>query len=476
MAEGNTKDGTLLTIGGIMAPPLGPGGLLATALSQSSIRLQWQDNSDNETAFVVDFSTDEANYQELVKLGVNVTHFVHQGLNANTQYFYRVKATNLVRINGVTQGGDSEYSNETSAFTLNPPDVPTNLIAITISISQIDLSWEDNSDNEEAFELYRSLSKDNGFQLLAQINANTEAYTDTGVLPNTLYFYQIRAINSEEGNSFFSNISGARTVDIPPPPTNLNFLVLNSNRVEIRWTGGAANTSGFNIERANALEEDGLFIPIALVSAGVNQFTDTSLSGNQIYFYRISAYNENGESPYSEIIEVRSALAPNAPPLSIPQNLRAEAASDQEISLRWGTNAANEDFYSIERATTPDGPFAEISRVAANVSRFQDIGLTGNLVYYYRIRAGNAGGFSEYSQVVSASPVCNLVVSVSVITDIIVNICETKSALLVLNTNVVDAEVQWFRNDGPIPGANDRSYLASTDGEYNCQVLPERVA
>lgn len=92
-------------------------------------------------------------------------------------------------------------------------------------------------------------------------------------------------------------------------------------------------------------------------------------------------------------------------------------------------------------------------------------------MYYYRVRAGNQGGFSGYTNVAQARTECNLVVAVSVNTNIISNICDDKSALLIISTNVIEANYQWYRNDRPIPDANFSSYLANQDGEYNCTVF-----
>ncbi|GAI00348.1 unnamed protein product, partial [marine sediment metagenome] len=124
-------------------PPDAPSNLIATAVSSSQIDLAWTDNSDDETGFKIERSPDGTTYAEIGQVAADVTTYESTGLDPETEYFYRVRASNA--------GGDSTYSNVDSATTqagAPPPEAPTNLIATAISSSQIDLTWTDNSDDE----------------------------------------------------------------------------------------------------------------------------------------------------------------------------------------------------------------------------------------------------------------------------------------------------------------------------------------
>ena len=82
-----------------------------------------------------------------------------------------------------------------------------------------------------------------------------------------------------------------------------------------------------------------------------------------------------------------------------PSNLTATAVSSAQINLNWTDNATNESDFRVERS--PDGAaWVEIATVGANVTAFTDAGLTPNTVYYYRVRAHNASGYSQYSNAV----------------------------------------------------------------------------
>lgn len=73
-----------------------------------------------------------------------------------------------------------------------------------------------------------------------------------------------------------------------------------------------------------------------------------------------------------------------------------------ELTLTWADNSDNEVQFSLERAEGADGEFAELARVDADVTTYTDSELKPSTVYRYRVRAGNASGWSEYSNIAEA--------------------------------------------------------------------------
>ena len=79
-------------------PPAAPSGLAASALSSSSIKFSWTDNSNNETSFLVSRWNGSA-WTTLASVGSNVTSFTNSGLQASTTYHYTVCAQNAAGTN-----------------------------------------------------------------------------------------------------------------------------------------------------------------------------------------------------------------------------------------------------------------------------------------------------------------------------------------------------------------------------------------
>jgi len=97
------------------------------------------------------------------------------------------------------------------------PAAPTNLTAIAISSSQINLSWTDNATNETGFRIERKTT--GGFSQIATVGANVTTYSNTGLNSSTTYTYWVCAYNSA-GTSAYSNVASATTLpgEVSPYP------------------------------------------------------------------------------------------------------------------------------------------------------------------------------------------------------------------------------------------------------------------
>ena len=93
-----------------------------------------------------------------------------------------------------------------------PPAAPSNLSATTISSSQINLSWTDNSNNESGFRIERCKNANCiNYVQIAEVGANITTFADTGLTKNTTYRYRVRAFNAG-GNSAYSAPATGKTL------------------------------------------------------------------------------------------------------------------------------------------------------------------------------------------------------------------------------------------------------------------------
>ena len=446
----------------VTPPPAPPSGLVATAISKNRIRLSWTDNSDNELAFELYRSTGNNEFEFLTEVPANVTTYEDSLLSQATTYSYQVAAFNST--------GDTPFSNTASATTLDPPERPVGLQAFAISTSEIILRWTDRSDNETGFIIERASSPNQGFVAIDTVGTDINTYNDTSPTTGIVNYYRVRAYNTTEGASGYTNVRGATPADIPAAPTNLIATALSSDRASLAWIDNSNNELGFRIEVSNIAETEGFFIEIANVGPNITSFIDSNLVGNQVYTYRVVSYNDNGVSIFSNEDTVSTAVVDSIAVPTAPSDLSAEPITKDEVILKWNDNSATEDVFIIERSLFRDTLFSVIARVPEGISRYQDTGLD-TVRYYYRVRSSNQGGASAYSNTAFTTPTCNLTVGVSINqNDIIARICDDKSALLLLNTNVINASYQWRRNKQDIPGANQNIYLATDDGQYTCMV------
>jgi hypothetical protein len=88
----------------------------------------------------------------------------------------------------------------------------------------------------------------------------------------------------------------ASTVSTPAAPAGLAATTVSSSRIDLAWTDGSSNETGFKIERKTG---SGTFAQIATVGANVTTYSSTGLSAGTSYSYRVRATNSGGDSAYS---------------------------------------------------------------------------------------------------------------------------------------------------------------------------------
>jgi fibronectin type III domain protein/concanavalin A-like lectin/glucanase superfamily protein/thrombospondin type 3 repeat protein len=213
-------------------PPAAPSALAASAVSSTRIDLTWQDNANNESGFRVERCQGSTctNFAQVVTTSANVTGYQDATLVASTTYRYRVVAYNA--------GGASSYSNVASATTAAPPPppaAPSNLAATPASASLINLTWQDNANNESGFRIERCQgSTCTNFAQVATTPTDATTLADTSLAASTTYRYRVVAYNTG-GVSSYSNVANA-TTNAPPPPGSVLFQDDFEDGVEDGWS------------------------------------------------------------------------------------------------------------------------------------------------------------------------------------------------------------------------------------------------
>ena len=230
------------------AIPAAPSALEAEAVSSYKMLLTWDDNSDNEYGFKIQRKESGGVYTLVDIIGKDNTDYTDTGLTYETKYYYRIWAYNSV--------GDSVYSNEASATTGDTPDKPTDLKITVISSSNVELNWEDNSDDENGFNIERKKSG-GSYSQIKTVGRNITAFTDTGLTKNTKYFYRVRAYNSS-GNSAYT---GEASVTTPGDETVIRLVIGNTTYY--------VNNTAKTMDTAPVIRESRTLLPIRFVAEAI---------------------------------------------------------------------------------------------------------------------------------------------------------------------------------------------------------------
>ncbi|MFN7946861.1 MAG: S8 family serine peptidase [Blastocatellia bacterium] len=227
-------------------------------------------------------------------------------------------------------------------------------------------------------------------------NYNTTQGTSTETAASYDGVIAVASITSSGARSSFSNY-GKTTVDLGAPgsgiysttPGNTYSSFSGTSMATPHVTGATALYKSVN---PGATASD---IKNAILNSAINTPT-SSLNNITVTNGRLNiGYLLGGPPP------------PPDPPAA-PSALSATAASSSQINLAWTDNANNEDGFKIERcqgAGCESNPanFAQIATVGANVTSYQNTGLSASTSYSYRVRANNTAGDSDYSNTASAT-------------------------------------------------------------------------
>jgi hypothetical protein len=96
----------------------------------------------------------------------------------------------------------SDSSGEASAwFTIFP-----------VRTAQLNLIWQDNSTNENGFQIERKIGPNGTYVRIASVAANTTSYLDTNLANGTTYCYRVRAFNAFQTSGYTND---ACTTTVP---------------------------------------------------------------------------------------------------------------------------------------------------------------------------------------------------------------------------------------------------------------------
>jgi parallel beta-helix repeat protein len=214
VASATTKDET---------KPSAPAGLNATAISDSEIKLVWDANTDADLAgyhvFMNQSGEDAAGKFELKKILVgDSTTYTVTGLSEQVTYHFKMRAFDEVPNN-------SSFSLVASATPpdLNAPAAPTGLRIIGSNETSITITWNANLETDlVGYFVYRGSGT--SFSPVNVVPINDTFYIDSGLIPQTKYYYKVTAVDDAPWESAESEIVSGDTTAVSQAPVINNSI------------------------------------------------------------------------------------------------------------------------------------------------------------------------------------------------------------------------------------------------------------
>jgi hypothetical protein len=218
-----------------------------------------------------------------------------------------------------------------------PLTAPTGLSTTAVSPSEISLSWLASA-TAAAYNVKRAASISGPYTNIAS-GITALGYDDTGLIPNTAYYYEVSAVNNGI-ESAGSAPAAVTTPALPLPATPIALTATSAaTQITLNWLL-VAGAAGYNIKRSTT--SGGPYTLLAS-NATAGCYTNVDLNPGTTYYFVVSSTNATGESANSSEVSaivgllsrtgwVASSSSSNAP--DPPAN-----AIDGNIGSRWSTGA-----------------------------------------------------------------------------------------------------------------------------------------
>ena len=294
-----------------------------------------------------------------------------------------------------------------------PLPAPANVMANPAD-RNVTLTWEKSLQEGiyTGFWIERSLDEDGGFKRLNKsllVNTTPEGYDEVNFhyyldsLPDNHrdYFYRIIGVSpfGEEGPpSLVVNVKGEKKIKYAP-----RIVATDSSPegVSLTWEiEETGNVDGFRIYRSRKFKDH---YEILADSLPVIQHSFMDKAPFPTGYYRLQAYNEDGNSPLStpKMVQVIDSVPP-----AIPTGLKAQVDSLGHVFIKWQSNTETDILgYRVFRANARHEEFSQLTGNTVLTNSYADsINIkTLSKKIYYKILAvdqrQNWSGFSEILEV-----------------------------------------------------------------------------
>ena len=183
---------------------------------------------------------------------------------------------------------------------------------------------------------------------------------------------------------------------LPAPPAILTATTISFSQINLSWTE-VTGELGYKIERS--LTPLTGYVTAATVLADITSYSDTGLDSYLTYYYRVRAYNNDGNGDYSPEVNATTLIGP---PLA-PNLLSVSVISRTRLDIIW-SDVNGETGYRIERSVTSSTTgYSQLATIGADTVSYPDTTVVESTTYYYKVCAFNAWGDGVYSNVISAT-------------------------------------------------------------------------
>ncbi len=174
-----------------------------------------------------------------------------------------------------------------------PPGTPGTPTYAAVASSTLTVNWT-AATGATFYNLKRATSSNGTYNLLLP-TSSALTFNDTGLIPNTNYWYEVSATNANGTGPLSATSSVTMTSSLPTTPGTPTYSSISSSTLTVNWTA-ATGTVYYNLKLATS--SNGTY-NLRLPTSSALTFNDTGLATSTTYWYEVAGTNASGTGPFS---------------------------------------------------------------------------------------------------------------------------------------------------------------------------------
>jgi len=394
------------------AIPGAPTSIRLIGISEDSVTIEWtpptSDGGRPVTRYVLEKREARSQlWTSVTSVGARTTVFQVTGLLQTSSYYLRVAAENDEGVGFYREFIEPVRPIKPTSL----PMTPTNLRVDTVSRDSITLKWDAPRETGgvplSGYLIEQQDGKSSRWKVAAYVDPTRTSWTLTNLIQGYEYSFRVRAENAEGAGqpcSLSTSVIPKAITSKPSAPLLLEVVGLTEDSVTLSWLSperdGGSRIHGYVIERRDvSAHEMGWTRVKKIDSSEILVACIEGLRESGAYSFRVYAENDVGAGA---AVELRDPISPRSqlgPPCRPDGDIRILRVTRNMLAIHWSppvdTGGYPIERYIIEKREADSSYWTQAGVCPPDVTAFCVTDLAEDQMYYFRVVAETAYGFSE---------------------------------------------------------------------------------